>query len=67
MNQDTLLMDITYRMTDSTGVLVNKTDSAQEILSKEPYVKRMKEQEEELAAWTKKQEKRRRKANPTIR
>ena len=42
VNQDTLLMDITYRMTDSTGVLVNKTDSTQEILSKEPYAKRMK-------------------------
>ena len=64
VNQDTLLMDITYRMTDSTGVLVNKTDSAQEILSKEPYVKRMKEQEKELAAWTKKQEKKKKKGEP---
>lgn len=57
-------MDITYRMTDSTGVLVNKTDSAQEILSKEPYAKRMKEQEKELAAWTKKQEKKKKKGEP---
>ena len=64
VNQDTLLMDITYRMTDSTGVLVNKTDSAQEILSKEPYAKRMKEQEKELAAWTKKQEKKKKKGEP---
>lgn len=61
VNQDTLLMDITYRMTDSTGVLVNKTDSAQEILSKEPYAKRMKNMEKELAAWTKKQEKKKKK------
>lgn len=64
VNQDTLLMDITYRMTDSTGVLVNKTDSAQEILSKEPYAKRMKEREKELAAWTKKQEKKKKKGEP---
>lgn len=64
VNQDTLLMAITYRMTDSTGVLVNKTDSAQEILSKEPYAKRMKEQEKELAAWTKKQEKKKKKGEP---
>ena len=64
VNQDTLLMDITYRMTDSTGVLVNKTDSAQEILSKEPYDKRMKNMEKELAAWTKKQEKKKKKGEP---
>ncbi len=64
VNQDTLLMDITYRMTDSTGVLVNKTDSAQEILSKEPYAKRMKAQEKELADWKKKQEKKKKKGEP---
>lgn len=64
VNQDTLLMDITYRMTDSTGVLVNKTDSAQEILSKEPYAKRMKNMEKELAAWNKKQEKKKKKGEP---
>ena len=64
VNQDTLLMDITYRMTDSIGVLVNKTDSAQEILSKEPYAKRMKDMEKELAAWTKKQEKKKKKGEP---
>ena len=64
VNQDTLLMDISYRMTDSTGVLVNKTDSTQEILSKEPYAKRMKALEKELAAWTKKQEKKKKKGEP---
>jgi len=64
VNQDTLLMDITYRMTDSTGVLVNKTDSAQEILSKEPYAKRMKELEKEVAAWNKAQEKKKKKGEP---
>ena len=64
VNQDTLLMDITYRMTDSTGGLVNKTDSTQENLSKEPYAKRMKALEKELAAWTKKQEKKKKKGEP---
>ncbi len=64
VNQDTLLMDITYRMTDSTGVLVSKTDSALEILSKEPYAKRMKAKAKELADWTKKQEKLKKKGMP---
>ncbi len=64
VNQDTLLMDITYRMTDSTGVLVCKTDSALEILSKEPYAKRMKAKAKELADWTKKQEKLKKKGMP---
>lgn len=32
-NQDTLRMDLTYRMTDSTGVLICHTDTAMEILS----------------------------------
>lgn len=64
VNQDTLRMDLTYRMTDSTGVLVNHTDSAIEILSKEPYAKRMKAKEKELADWTKKQEKLKKKGEP---
>ena len=64
VNQDTLRMDLTYRMTDSTGVLVNKTDSAIELLSKEPYAKRLKAKEKELADWTKKQEKLKKKGMP---
>ena len=54
VNQDTLNIELTYRMTDSTGVLRNQTDTL-EILSKEPYEKRMKAQAKELEKWTKKQ------------
>ncbi len=57
-------MELTYRMTDSTGVLVNNTDSTLEILSKEPYAKRMKALEKELAEWTKKQEKKQEEGEP---
>ncbi len=64
VNMDTLRMDLTYRMTDSTGVLFNHTDSAMEILSKEPYAKRLKAQEKEIADWTKKQEKLKKKGQP---
>ena len=64
VNQDTLRMNLTYRMTDSTGVLVNKTDSMVEILSKEPYAKRLKAEEKKLNDWTKKQEKLKKKGEP---
>ena len=57
VNQDTLLMDLTYRMTDTLGNLVLHTDSAIEILSKAPYAIRMKEKEKEVEKWLKEQEK----------
>lgn len=56
VNQDTLQLELTYRMTDTTGVLCNQIDTL-EILSKDPYAKRLKRLEKELADWTKKQEK----------
>ena len=63
VNQDTLNVELTYRTTDSTGVLRNQTDTL-EILSKEPYAKRLKAQEKELASWQKKQEKLKKKGMP---
>ena len=63
VNQDTLNIELTYRMTDSMGVLRNQTDTL-EILSKEPYEKRMKAQAKELEKWTKKQEKLKKKGEP---
>lgn len=63
VNQDTLNIELTYRITDSTGVLRNQTDTL-EILSKEPYEKRMKAQAKELEKWTKKQEKLKKKGEP---
>jgi len=63
VNQDTLDIELTYRMTDSTGILRNQIDTLQ-LLSKEPYAKRMKAKEKELADWTKKQEKLKKKGMP---
>jgi len=57
VNTDTLLMDISYRMTDTLGNLVLQTDSAIEALAKVPYEKRMKEQAKEYEKWEKEQEK----------
>ena len=54
VNQDTLRMELAYRMTDSTGVLVDKLDTL-EILAKTPYAKRQKQLNKELEDWTKKQ------------
>ncbi len=57
INQDTLRMDITYRMTDTLGNLVLQTDSAVEVLAKTPYEKRMKALKKEMEDWQKEQEK----------
>ena len=53
VNQDTLRMQMLYNMTDSAGKLVPKTDTL-EILSKVPYAKRLKRQQEEYDKWVKK-------------
>ena len=63
VNKDTLEIELTYRMSDSTGVLHNQTDTL-ELLSKEPYAKRQKALAKELADWTKKQEKLKKKGQP---
>ena len=63
VNQDTLNIELTYRMTDSTGVLRNQVDTL-EILSKQPYAKRQKQLAKELEDWTKKQEKLKKKGEP---
>ena len=63
VNQDTLSIQLTYRMSDSTGVLHEQIDTL-DILSKEPYAKRLKAKEKEVADWTKKQEKLKKKGQP---
>lgn len=57
VNQDTLRMDLSYRMTDSLGNLVIQTDSAVEILAKVSYEKRQKDLAKEIEKWQKEQEK----------
>lgn len=63
VNQDTLQIELSYRMTDSTGVLVSRTDTL-DVLAKESYAKRQKRLNKELEEWTKKQEKRKKKGEP---
>ena len=63
VNQDTLMLQLSYRMTDSTGVLQNQTDTL-EILSKDTYAKRQKRLKKEWDDWQKKQEKKKKKGEP---
>lgn len=63
INQDTLRMAIQFMGTDTAGVLVQQYDTL-EILSKEPYAKRMKQKEKEYEEWKKKAEKAEKKGEP---
>lgn len=63
VNQDTLNVAMNYLMTDSLGKLVTHTDTL-EILSKQPYAKRLKQREKEYEKWEKQQEKRRKRGEP---
>ena len=64
VNKDTLLMNLTYHMTDTLGNLVLNTDSTLEVLSKVSYEKRMKEQEKEIEKWMKEQERKKKREQP---
>lgn len=63
VNQDTLRMVATYLMTDSTGRLVHKNDTL-ELVSKQPYAKRIKEQQKKYDEWKKAQEKAQKRGEP---
>ena len=63
INQDTLRMEINYQMTDTTGILIAKTDTI-EALAKVPYEKRLKERMKEYEKWQKEQEKKKKKEEP---
>ena len=63
VNQDTLQIAVTYRMTDSLGCLVPQTDTLS-ILAKKPYERRLKDAQKEYEEWFKKQEKKRKKGEP---
>lgn len=56
VNRDTLQLELTYLMTDSTGTLASKTDTL-EVLAKTPFAKREKERARELEKWQKKMDK----------
>ncbi|MBO5187626.1 MAG: Ig-like domain-containing protein [Prevotella sp.] len=63
INRDTLEMELTYMMTDSTGLLVNNVDTIRAI-PKMSYEKRQKEYEREFEKWQKEQEKAKKKGEP---
>ena len=63
INQDTLHMEISYQITDSTGMLVNQTDTI-ESLAKTPYEKRLKEKAKEIEQWKKELEKKKKRDMP---
>jgi uncharacterized protein (DUF2141 family) len=57
VNQDTLLIEATFMMTDTLGNLIEKTDTV-EALAKVPYAKRFKEKQKDIEKWQKVQERR---------
>ena len=63
VNQDTLRIELTYLMTDSTGVLVEQTDTM-DFLAKVSYEKRQKERQKEFEKWQKEQEKKKKREEP---
>ena len=63
INQDTLHMEVKYMMTDSAGVLVDKTDTL-EMVAKVGYEKRIKERNKEIEKWQKEQEKKKKRDEP---
>lgn len=63
VNQDTLQIELAYRGSDSTGVLVNKLDTLP-LLAKVSYAKRQKQLAKDLEEWTKRQEKLKKKGMP---
>ncbi len=64
VNQDTLRMEMTFRATDSLGRLAPKTDTL-EVLSREPYAKRMKKLQDEREQWEKQQKKKEKRGEAT--
>lgn len=63
VNQDTLRLQVQYLQTDTTGTLQLQTDTL-ELLSKQPYAKRMKDKQKKIDEWKKAQDKAKRKGKP---
>ncbi len=60
VNQDTLIVEAQYMMTDTTNMLISKTDTL-EFLAKESYEKRQKARQKAIDDWIKAQEKKKKK------
>ena len=65
VNQDSLQMTVGFMATDSTGVLAPKLDTLN-VLSKNPYARRMKDLQKEQEKWEKEQEKAKKKGRPYL-
>lgn len=63
VNRDTLNIALSYLATDTLGRLQQQTDTLQ-ILSKDTYARRLKQQQKDTDDWTKKQEKRKKRGEP---
>lgn len=63
VNQDTLRIQMQYEMTDSAGVLVSQTDTL-DILSRQPYARRMKQLQSKMDEWKKQQDRLKRRGQP---
>ena len=63
INQDSLEMELTYLMTDTTGVLIEKTDTML-MIPKVGYEKRKKQENKEMEKWLKEQEKKKKRGEP---
>lgn len=63
VNRDTLEVEISYLMTDSTGTLVDKVDSVY-MFPKLPYEKRQKLLQDEIEKWEKARDKAKKKGEP---
>ena len=63
VNRDSLEVEMTYRATDSLGVLCQQTDTLL-LLAKTPYAKRQKELQKKIDEWQKQQNKKKRRGEP---
>ena len=63
VNRDTLNIEMSYLMTDTTGMLVTQTDTL-EILAKTSYERRQKDLRKEFEKWEKEQEKKKKRGQP---
>lgn len=63
VNNDSLEIELNYRMTDTLGLLKMQTDTIL-LLPKVPYAKRQKEKQKEYEVWEKQQQKNKKKGQP---
>ena len=63
VNTDTLNIEVQYMMTDTTGLLISKTDTLN-MTPKVSYEKRMKARQKEIEKWQKEQDRKKKRGEP---